>query len=133
MDSVKFLTKFETFTNPIVPYMYHCHLLHHEDDGMMGSFIVIDSSALGVSDLGNIDHATFQIYPNPATSNLIIESKNTSQIISVSVTDMAGRQVYRTTIPGTHYLIDISKWSRGVYAISIINKDGITTRKLVVE
>lgn len=133
MDSVKFLTKFETFTNPIVPYMYHCHLLHHEDDGMMGSFIVIDSSALSVSDLENTDHAAFQIYPNPATNNLIIESNNSSQIISVSVTDMIGRQVYKAPISGVQCLIDISKWSRGVYAVSIINKDGITTRKLVVE
>ena len=25
-----------------VPYMYHCHLLAHEDDGMMGQFVVIE-------------------------------------------------------------------------------------------
>ena len=26
-------------------WMYHCHILHHEDDGMMGSFIVYDPFA----------------------------------------------------------------------------------------
>ncbi len=43
-DSVKFITKFTTFADNTTPYMYHCHLLHHEDDGMMGSFIVIDTT-----------------------------------------------------------------------------------------
>ncbi|MFT3662197.1 MAG: multicopper oxidase domain-containing protein [Gordonia sp. (in: high G+C Gram-positive bacteria)] len=33
-----------TFRNPSVghlPFMYHCHLLRHEDDGMMGQFTVV--------------------------------------------------------------------------------------------
>ena len=50
-DSVKFITKFETFADNTIPYMYHCHLLHHEDDGMMGSFLVIDTTATGISDM----------------------------------------------------------------------------------
>ncbi|HJA62368.1 MAG TPA: multicopper oxidase domain-containing protein, partial [Candidatus Brevibacterium intestinavium] len=27
---------------PHLPYMYHCHMLLHEDEGMMGQFVVID-------------------------------------------------------------------------------------------
>ncbi|MBK8372344.1 MAG: multicopper oxidase domain-containing protein [Saprospiraceae bacterium] len=41
-ETVRFITKFETFSNPHVPYMFHCHLLPHEDGGMMGQFIVTD-------------------------------------------------------------------------------------------
>lgn len=37
---VRFITQFETFFDDHVPYMYHCHMLMHEDDGMMGQFIV---------------------------------------------------------------------------------------------
>jgi FtsP/CotA-like multicopper oxidase with cupredoxin domain len=37
---VRFITKFENHANIDVPYMYHCHMLTHEDDGMMGQFIV---------------------------------------------------------------------------------------------
>lgn len=37
---VRFITKFETFYDDIYPYMYHCHMLTHEDGGMMGQFIV---------------------------------------------------------------------------------------------
>ncbi|MEV0620615.1 multicopper oxidase domain-containing protein [Nonomuraea sp. NPDC050404] len=33
--------RFSDHTDPNVPYMYHCHLLQHEDDGMMGQFVVL--------------------------------------------------------------------------------------------
>ncbi|MGC2941374.1 multicopper oxidase family protein [Brevibacterium sp. FAM 24638] len=38
----RLLMRFEDFTNPHLPYMYHCHMLLHEDEGMMGQFVVID-------------------------------------------------------------------------------------------
>jgi FtsP/CotA-like multicopper oxidase with cupredoxin domain len=38
----RLLMRFEDYTNPHLPYMYHCHMLLHEDEGMMGQFIVID-------------------------------------------------------------------------------------------
>ncbi|MEM7143254.1 MAG: multicopper oxidase domain-containing protein, partial [Actinomycetota bacterium] len=33
--------KFNTYTNPDVPYMFHCHILPHEERGMMGQFQVL--------------------------------------------------------------------------------------------
>lgn len=35
------IMKFTDYTDPNFPYMYHCHLLWHEDLGMMGQFVVI--------------------------------------------------------------------------------------------
>jgi Multicopper oxidase len=32
---------FGDYTDPAPPYMYHCHLLQHEDHGMMGQFLVV--------------------------------------------------------------------------------------------
>ena len=40
METVRFIAKFEDFADDEVPYMYHCHMLQHEDDGLMGQFIV---------------------------------------------------------------------------------------------
>lgn len=37
-----FLTRFNTYASPDVPYMYHCHILDHEDLGMMGQFTIIN-------------------------------------------------------------------------------------------
>ncbi len=33
--------RFSDYTDPNLPYMYHCHLLLHEDQGMMGQFVVL--------------------------------------------------------------------------------------------
>ncbi|MEM9564254.1 MAG: multicopper oxidase domain-containing protein [Actinomycetota bacterium] len=34
--------RFNTYANPDVPYMFHCHILDHEDTGMMGQFRVVE-------------------------------------------------------------------------------------------
>lgn len=39
--TVRLAMRFSEYTDPAVPYMYHCHLLWHEDLGMMGQFVVI--------------------------------------------------------------------------------------------
>jgi len=55
MGVVRFITKFEDFYNDTLPYMYHCHMLTHEDDGMMGQFIVKSPCNLVVSQPNNIN------------------------------------------------------------------------------
>ncbi|AWF81882.1 bilirubin oxidase [Microbulbifer sp. A4B17] len=41
-ETVRFITQFDDFADPDVPYMYHCHILLHEDQGMMGQFAVVE-------------------------------------------------------------------------------------------
>lgn len=38
---VELLVRFTDYTDTETPYMYHCHLLLHEDRGMMGQFVVV--------------------------------------------------------------------------------------------
>jgi FtsP/CotA-like multicopper oxidase with cupredoxin domain len=40
-QSVRILLQFTDYTDPQWPYMYHCHLLWHEDLGIMGQFVVV--------------------------------------------------------------------------------------------
>lgn len=37
--------RFDDYADPEHPYMYHCHLLRHEDSGMMGQFLVVEAGA----------------------------------------------------------------------------------------
>ena len=39
-DTVKLIVKMTDYADTTKPYMYHCHILEHEDGGMMGQFIV---------------------------------------------------------------------------------------------
>lgn len=38
----RLIMRFEEYTSIDIPYMYHCHLLLHEDQGMMGQFVVVE-------------------------------------------------------------------------------------------
>jgi hypothetical protein len=39
---VRLLVQFLGHIDPDMPYMYHCHILRHEDNGMMGQFVVVE-------------------------------------------------------------------------------------------
>lgn len=39
-EVVRLLLRFDDYADPDLPYMYHCHILEHEDAGMMGQFLV---------------------------------------------------------------------------------------------
>ncbi|MFG6198677.1 multicopper oxidase family protein [Nonomuraea sp. JJY05] len=40
-STVRLAVQFGRFTDPATPYMYHCHILRHEDSGMMGQFVIV--------------------------------------------------------------------------------------------
>jgi FtsP/CotA-like multicopper oxidase with cupredoxin domain len=41
-ERVRLVTRFEDYADPANPYMFHCHILRHEDQGMMGQFTVAE-------------------------------------------------------------------------------------------
>ncbi|WP_238598782.1 multicopper oxidase domain-containing protein [Saccharothrix sp. ALI-22-I] len=38
---VRLAVEFGRHVDPTTPYMYHCHVLKHEDKGMMGQFVIV--------------------------------------------------------------------------------------------
>ena len=41
-ESVRIIARFSRYADPEVPFMYHCHIMEHEDAGMMGQFLVVE-------------------------------------------------------------------------------------------
>jgi blue copper oxidase len=41
-ETVRLIARFAGYADPDVPYMYHCHVLKHEDAGVMGQFVVVE-------------------------------------------------------------------------------------------
>ena len=39
---IRLIMRFSGCADPGWPYMYHCHLLWHEDAGMMGQFVIVE-------------------------------------------------------------------------------------------
>ena len=40
--TVSLLVEMGYYPDPSLAYMYHCHMLNHEDSGMMGQFVIVE-------------------------------------------------------------------------------------------
>ena len=133
MSTVKFITTFTDFANPNVPYMYHCHILLHEDEGMMGQFVVVNPD--GVEDTNLADK--LRLSPNPATEQLTISvtlPKQTETILTVFNT--LSQAIFSTSFNNTNsinYLLDTNTYAAGIYYLRITQNGQSTTAKFVKE
>jgi bilirubin oxidase len=110
--TVRFITRFEDFANEEVPYMYHCHMLSHEDDGMMGQFIVVDNTT-GVE---KENKATISIYPNPVSNIVTIIGVGQAKI---ELYNSLGQLVLIKESKGNSEQFDLSEYACGIYFIRI--------------
>jgi bilirubin oxidase len=130
-DTVRIIMKFEDFADTATPYMYHCHILMHEDDGMMGQFVVTPNST-GIHEAYNGKNDMI-VFPNPAHNSITVKTNINSGKMGMIVTDMIGRQVYSTSFEGNGHTIDVSQWVKGIYAITVSGKDGTIMQKVTIE
>lgn len=131
METVRFITKFEDFHNATIPYMYHCHLLHHEDEGMMGSFIVLDSASLGIEDQIFVDGIS--VYPNP-TTDIIQISFDQEDILGskYSIINSAGQTVLTGVILNQNESIHVGNLSAGLYFFKLNEIAFSSIRKFLI-
>ena len=48
-QTVSFIAKFDGFASDTNPFMYHCHFSNHEDEGLMGQFVVKNNAVEGLA------------------------------------------------------------------------------------
>ncbi len=73
----------------------------------------------------------FKIFPNPATNGYLYIYSKISGTKSISVFDVLGKQVIKTTLNGER--LDISTLNSGIYILKIEQGKSSTTKKLVVK
>jgi blue copper oxidase len=57
---VRLIVPFASYADPNSPYMFHCHLIFHEDQGMMGQFVVAEAGQQPNTPGGGGDHGGHQ-------------------------------------------------------------------------
>lgn len=125
---VEFITKFENFANDSIPYMYHCHMLHHEDEGMMGSFRVVDTTVLNINEISI--NTEVNIFPNPSRDVVNIIAKP-EQNISVLLYNSIGEELrYYNSL--SQIQININDLDEGVYLLKVKTNNTYTFKKLIV-
>lgn len=132
---VKFIAKFEDYADSLHPFMFHCHISLHEDEGMMGQFVVKDFSSTSENNLssGSFD---FTLFPNPANSKLFISFNDpTTKVYYIKICDAIGRTIYMLPQPKIQNGIDISHLISGNYFLQLTDEKSKQTivKKFVVE
>lgn len=119
---VKIAVRFDDFADPTMPYMYHCHILSHEDaGGMMGQFLVTSpASATNEAATNAVCPICINTLPMPTGVDL-------SKVVRAEVFDLTGRLVRiheKGSLGGLS--LDVSGLPTGTYLISMSDAMGKT-------
>ncbi|MFK7786025.1 MAG: multicopper oxidase domain-containing protein, partial [Crocinitomicaceae bacterium] len=75
-SELSYVARFDSFPSPwdmdslfTHGFMYHCHILTHEDHSMMHQFVVVDS-LVPTTNVGEEQFTTIVLFPNPATNEI---------------------------------------------------------------
>jgi len=130
---VKFIAKFDDFADATYPFMFHCHIALHEDEGMMGQFVVTNPSGLNET---KKDLIAYSLFPNPVDDKLFIKLDNTAiEIYYITITNVNGKAVMMLPQPEINKGIDVSSLAKGIYFVQLMDKKtkSISTQKFVKE
>jgi len=110
-----------TFINVAPPFEYN-------GDGTQNG--VTNWITLGVDDFATV--STISLYPNPTTTTLNIDIKNTVSSGTIEVHDILGKRVLSQAISSNDTLeINVSDWNSGLYLIKISSANSIETKRFI--
>jgi FtsP/CotA-like multicopper oxidase with cupredoxin domain len=134
---LRFLAKFDDFPTAISPhncYMYHCHILTHEDTvggAMMHQFVVTDDSRCFRDETK--PYLEMSLFPNPTSGELFLKgiSLETSTVqIFNQLGQLLRRQELDPFVGNT--LINVDGIRSGLYFVKWNNSKGKFAQKLII-
>lgn len=128
---VRFIAQFNDFANDSIPFMYHCHMLTHEDMGMMGQFLVVDN--VGVTE-ESISKGNFKVFPNPSLSGeFTIDLSEVKDVPTFyEVYSIEGKLIEKKNINQSKFEVLIDN-AKGMYMLNIHFESSVNTQLLMVE
>lgn len=138
--SVGFVTTFshypDTMIDPMNGFMYHCHILPHEDGSMMNQFVVVDSMTYYGMEMGLAKYNTTApvvVYPNPAGDVLNIQGLFREKG-TIRVCDILGRTLLEQPLMpfSGNTTLDVSGLPRGFVFVELSTPSGRETRKILL-
>lgn len=133
---LSYLTTFSdysTTTEATNSYMYHCHILPHEDKGMMGTFVVWDGVSTSVKKEIDLSTNSMEVYPNPASDRLTIRGNSSKESI-LSFTNMNGQVLNEIALPSfdKEITINIDQLPAGMLLLGWQTNEGNAFKKIVI-
>ncbi len=94
-----------------------------------GTSALFELEGFGTAALVENNALDFNVSPNPANDFVNIKL---SEIAKVSISSISGGLVWESRNAITNYTVNTSEWESGVYIVSIRNKNGQKTAKLLL-
>ncbi|MCI4669584.1 MAG: multicopper oxidase domain-containing protein [Bacteroidia bacterium] len=138
-----FQARFDMFgedeIKPTNGYMYHCHILTHEDFSMMHQFTVVSDSVcqangLNISNEPLLPQPEFAIFPNPAENIIHLKSSVLTEG-KVRISDIMGRLLKEEKVSAFKGIANISvaELPRGLVLVEFISNKKRVTEKIILE
>jgi len=135
---LSYITTFSTFgvadpTDPTNSYMYHCHILPHEDKGMMGTFVVWDGTPVGVDD-PNQSVISMKVHPNPAQGVIYMDGASTKES-TLRFINLNGQLVKEMSLPAFEGAIqlDTDQLPAGMLIMDWQTHEGKAISKVMIQ
>lgn len=126
--NVRFIALFNDFASDTYPYMYHCHMLTHEDGGMMGQFLVRDPNS-GLYE--SLNEHGISLYPNPSVDGEIHLDLSAFdyEIYGIEVRTLTGDLVKEVETVADNLTLNLLG---GAYFLQLRTSEGVITKKFIV-
>lgn len=111
-EQMRIIARFPPFADTSMPYMFHCHILTHEDEGMMGQFVVVAPTAQKPA-----QSAKIKLFPNPFTDRICLEGYISQ--MPVKATSSIGRVMPLKFHESGE--LDTESWPAGIYYLQMGN------------
>ncbi|MCF8448874.1 MAG: multicopper oxidase domain-containing protein [Taibaiella sp.] len=115
-QTVRFIAKFNDYSDSLKPYMFHCHIALHEDLGMMGQFVV-GNSPTGI--MNRVLNNKMKLYPNPTKGLLYFEMQDNITITHATVINVHGQVVKEFELNNQKSELDVSMLNKGLYFLRL--------------
>lgn len=118
--TMTFVARFDSFPSPLQSdqgYMYHCHILTHEDTSMMHQFVVVDSLDFFAALSSIPETEKLVAYPNPATNTLSFTGDYQDDGM-LRIYDITGRFIREYKVSNlTNTIINVEEIPRGMVVV----------------
>jgi bilirubin oxidase len=109
------MVRFTDFADSTMPYMFHCHILTHEDEGMMGQFLVTQGT-VGLRSKEQNQNFTIR---NPIADKLFVSGEKDQKY---RIGTLQGQILYEGIVPEEG--LPVANWPGGMLWIQ--NSNGQT-------
>lgn len=133
METVRFITQFTDFANDSVPYMLHCHMLTHEDKGMMLQFEVVGTTT-GIDKNKHFQNS-INVYPNPVKSGKSISVTGiNNENVGFAVYSLSGQILINgETIANNNTIeVDLKGLELGTYFLKLLIDNEVYSNPIII-